>query len=137
MKLGTSLRFVFPTSPRTYAVFKAALDALPPGGFIERPMGALSTREQAQNLLGIADAARPAARRTGDPAGPLPAARRRADRPDGPGARVAVDRRHRRGGRRTGRAARGRLAVRPERHPRRPRPAAGRLPRVGRPPRPP
>jgi len=60
MKLGTSLRFVFPTSPRTYAIFKAALDALPPGGFIERPMGALSTHEQAQNLLGIADAARDA-----------------------------------------------------------------------------
>jgi alkanesulfonate monooxygenase SsuD/methylene tetrahydromethanopterin reductase-like flavin-dependent oxidoreductase (luciferase family) len=60
MKLGTSLRFVFPTSPRTYSIFKAALDALPPGGFIERPMGALSTREHAQNLLGIADAVRDA-----------------------------------------------------------------------------
>ncbi|HEX4250146.1 MAG TPA: LLM class flavin-dependent oxidoreductase, partial [Pseudonocardia sp.] len=60
MKLGTSLRFVFPTSPQTYTIFRAALDALPPGGFIERPMGALSTHEQAQNLLEIADVVRDA-----------------------------------------------------------------------------
>ena len=57
MKLGTSLRFVFPTSPETFEKFRVALAALPPGGFIERPMGAMSTREQATNLLAVATAA--------------------------------------------------------------------------------
>jgi alkanesulfonate monooxygenase SsuD/methylene tetrahydromethanopterin reductase-like flavin-dependent oxidoreductase (luciferase family) len=60
MQLGTSLRFLFPTSEQTYSIFRATLDALPPGGFIERPMGALSTQEQAKNLLEIADAVRDA-----------------------------------------------------------------------------
>ena len=43
MKLGTSLRFLYPTGPQTYERFKEALAALPPGGFIERPMGAFET----------------------------------------------------------------------------------------------
>jgi alkanesulfonate monooxygenase SsuD/methylene tetrahydromethanopterin reductase-like flavin-dependent oxidoreductase (luciferase family) len=60
MKLGTSLRFIFPTGPDTYARFKEILAALPPGGFIERPMGALDTAEQAENLLEIAAATRAA-----------------------------------------------------------------------------
>jgi alkanesulfonate monooxygenase SsuD/methylene tetrahydromethanopterin reductase-like flavin-dependent oxidoreductase (luciferase family) len=60
MKLGTSLRFLFPTSERTYPAFRAALAALPPGGFIDRPMGALSTSTQADNLLDVASAARDA-----------------------------------------------------------------------------
>jgi len=34
MKLGTSLRFLYPTGPQTYERFKQALAALPPGGFI-------------------------------------------------------------------------------------------------------
>jgi len=36
MKLGTSLRFLYPTGPQTYERFKEALATLPPGGFIER-----------------------------------------------------------------------------------------------------
>ena len=60
MKLGTSLRFLFPTGPQTYERFKEILAALPPGGFIERPMGAFDTAEQAENLLEVAAAARAA-----------------------------------------------------------------------------
>src|SRR4051794_8831663 len=60
MKLGTSLRFLFPTGPQTYEVFKRALATLPPGGFIERPMGAFDTHTQAHNLLEVAAAARAA-----------------------------------------------------------------------------
>ncbi len=60
MKLGTSLRFLFPTSPRTHEVFKARLAAAPPGSFIERPMGAYDTGEQARNWLEVARAARDA-----------------------------------------------------------------------------
>lgn len=60
MKLGTSLRFIFPTGPQTYPQFKQTLAALPAGSFIERPMGAFDTAQQAQNLLEIAAAARAA-----------------------------------------------------------------------------
>src|SRR6476660_7326663 len=60
MKLGTSLRFLYPTGPHTYQLFKRALDVLPPGGFIERPMGAFDTAQQARNVLEIAAAARAA-----------------------------------------------------------------------------
>ena len=47
MKLGTSLRFLYPTGPHTYERFKEVLATLPPGGFIERPMGAFETDVQA------------------------------------------------------------------------------------------
>src|SRR5262245_57775943 len=60
MKLGTSLRFLFPTGPQTLAVFKQMLASAPPGSFIERPMGAFDTAEQARNLLEVAAAARDA-----------------------------------------------------------------------------
>ena len=60
MKLGTSLRFLYPTGPQTYERFKEALAVLPPGGFIERPMGAFDTAEQARNVLEVAAAARDA-----------------------------------------------------------------------------
>jgi alkanesulfonate monooxygenase SsuD/methylene tetrahydromethanopterin reductase-like flavin-dependent oxidoreductase (luciferase family) len=60
MKLGTSLRFLYPTGPQTFERFKEALAALPPGGFIERPMGAFDTAEQARNVLEVAAAARAA-----------------------------------------------------------------------------
>ena len=60
MKLGTSLRFLFPTGPETYERFKEVLATLPPGGFIERPMGAFDTAEQAANVLEVAAAARDA-----------------------------------------------------------------------------
>jgi alkanesulfonate monooxygenase SsuD/methylene tetrahydromethanopterin reductase-like flavin-dependent oxidoreductase (luciferase family) len=57
MKLGTSLRFLYPTGPQTYEQFKRALAAMPPGSFIERPMGAFDTADQARNVLQIAAAA--------------------------------------------------------------------------------
>ena len=60
MKLGTSLRFLFPTGPHTYEQFKQALAAMPPGAFIGRPMGAFDTAAQAQNVLEVAAAARAA-----------------------------------------------------------------------------
>ncbi len=60
VKLGTSLRFLFPTSPGTHEAFKRALAAAPPGSFIERPMGAYDTAEQARNWLEVAAAARAA-----------------------------------------------------------------------------
>src|SRR5215468_3085316 len=60
MKLGTSLRFLYPTGPQTYERFKENLAALPPGGFIERPMGAFDTSEQARNVLEVAAASRDA-----------------------------------------------------------------------------
>jgi alkanesulfonate monooxygenase SsuD/methylene tetrahydromethanopterin reductase-like flavin-dependent oxidoreductase (luciferase family) len=60
MKLGTSLRFLYPTGPETHERFKEILAALPPGGFIERPMGAFDTGEQARNVLEVAVAARAA-----------------------------------------------------------------------------
>src|ERR687887_1115620 len=60
MKLGTSLRFLYPTGPQTYERFTAALAALPPGGFIERPMGAFETDVQASQVLEVAAAARAA-----------------------------------------------------------------------------
>src|SRR5262245_971975 len=51
MKLGTSLRFLYPTGPQTYERFKEVLASLPPGGFVERPMGAFDTAEQSRNVL--------------------------------------------------------------------------------------
>ncbi len=60
MKLGTSLRFLYPTGPQTYERFREMLATLPAGGFIERPMGAFDTAEQARNVLEIAAAARAA-----------------------------------------------------------------------------
>jgi alkanesulfonate monooxygenase SsuD/methylene tetrahydromethanopterin reductase-like flavin-dependent oxidoreductase (luciferase family) len=60
VKLGTSLRFLFPTSPETHEAFRRALAAAPAGSFIERPMGAYDTAEQARNWLEVATAARAA-----------------------------------------------------------------------------
>src|SRR5262245_17182992 len=60
MKLGTSLRFLFPTSSATHERFRAILASMPPGAFIERPMGAYAADEQARNLLEVAAAARAA-----------------------------------------------------------------------------
>ena len=57
MKLGTSLRFLYPTGPHTYERFKEVLATLPPGGFIERPMGAFETDVQAAQVLEVAAAA--------------------------------------------------------------------------------
>src|SRR5262245_7476108 len=60
MKLGTSVRFVFPTSPATHDRFRSMLATMPKGTFIERPMGAYSPDEQARNLMEVAAAARAA-----------------------------------------------------------------------------
>lgn len=60
MKLGTSLRFLFPTSPATHERFRRMLASMPKGAFIERPMGAYSPEEQARNLMEVAAAARAA-----------------------------------------------------------------------------
>lgn len=60
MRLGTSLRFLYPTGEHTHALFKQMLAAMPPGSFIERPLGATDTREQARNVLEVAGAARAA-----------------------------------------------------------------------------
>ena len=47
MKLGTSVRFVFPASPATHERFRSLLASRPKRAFIERPMGAYSPDEQA------------------------------------------------------------------------------------------
>src|SRR2546427_8741176 len=60
MKLGTSLRFLFPTSPATHERFRSILASMPKGAFIERPMGAYAPEEQARNLMEVAAAARAA-----------------------------------------------------------------------------
>src|SRR5437879_12556968 len=60
MKLGTSVRFLFPTSPATHKRFRSILASMPKGAFIERPMGAYAPDEQARNLMEVASAARAA-----------------------------------------------------------------------------
>jgi len=60
MKLGTSVRFLFPTSPDTHERFRSLLASMPKGAFIERPMGAYAPDEQARNLTEVASAARAA-----------------------------------------------------------------------------
>ncbi len=60
MKLGTSLRFLYPTGEHTHVLFKQMLAAMPPGSFIERALGATDTGEQARNVLEVAAAARAA-----------------------------------------------------------------------------
>jgi len=60
MKLGTSVRFLFPTSPATHDRFRSILASMPKGAFIERPLGAYAPHEQARNLMEVAAAARAA-----------------------------------------------------------------------------
>ncbi|MBV9579973.1 MAG: LLM class flavin-dependent oxidoreductase [Chloroflexi bacterium] len=60
MKFGTSLRFLFPTSPATHERFRQMLASMPPGAFVERPLGAYTAEEQARNLMEVAAAARAA-----------------------------------------------------------------------------
>lgn len=57
MKLGTSLRFIFPNSDNALITYQRIVASLPPGAFIERPMGAIGSATQAKNLLDIARAA--------------------------------------------------------------------------------
>jgi len=60
MKVGTSLRFLFPAGPQTLAMYQSITAALPPGAFTDRPMGDDDVGRQAQNLVEIAQAARAA-----------------------------------------------------------------------------
>jgi len=60
LKLGTSVRFLFPTSPATHERFRSIVASMPKGTFIERPLGAYSPEEQARNLMEVAAAARAA-----------------------------------------------------------------------------
>lgn len=57
MKLGTSLRFVFPTSENTLAMYQQMVAGLPPGTFVERPMGPVDTGDQVRHLLEVSQAA--------------------------------------------------------------------------------
>ena len=60
MKVGTSLRFLFPAGPQTLAMYQSITAALPPGAFTERPMGDDDVARQARNLVEIARAAQAA-----------------------------------------------------------------------------
>lgn len=57
MKIGTSLRFLFPAGPHTVGIYQSLVAASPPGAFLERPMGAFDAAEQASNLIEAAAAA--------------------------------------------------------------------------------
>ncbi len=57
MKLGTSVRFLFPGSERTDEFYTAMQANLPPGAFTERPLGPLGPANQAAQLEAIANAA--------------------------------------------------------------------------------
>jgi alkanesulfonate monooxygenase SsuD/methylene tetrahydromethanopterin reductase-like flavin-dependent oxidoreductase (luciferase family) len=56
VKIGVSLRFLFPTSPQTDVIFETLLAAAK-GEFIDRPLGARDTDVQARNLVDTAGAA--------------------------------------------------------------------------------
>ncbi len=60
MKIGTSLRFLFPAGPQTTGIYQSLAAAAPAGAFLERPMGAFDVAEQAANLIEVAAAARQA-----------------------------------------------------------------------------
>lgn len=60
MRIGTSLRFFFPAGPQTLGIYQNLAAAAPPDAFIERPMGAEATADQAGNLIEVARAARDA-----------------------------------------------------------------------------
>ena len=58
MKLGTSLRFLFPAGPQTLQMYQAMVAAAPPNAFTDRPMGSDDVVQQAANLVEVARAAR-------------------------------------------------------------------------------
>ena len=60
MKVGTSLRFLFPAGPQTLAMYQAITAALPPGAFTDRPMGDDDVGSRRENLVEIARAAQAA-----------------------------------------------------------------------------
>ncbi len=57
MKLGTSVRFLFPGSEHTDALYAGIQARLPAGAFTERPLGPLGSAQQARQLEAIASAA--------------------------------------------------------------------------------
>ncbi len=60
MRVGTSLRFLFPAGPQTLSMYQTMAAALPPGAFTDRPMGSDDVARQARNLVEVAAAARAA-----------------------------------------------------------------------------
>ena len=58
MRIGTSLRFLFPAGPQTLAMYQAMAAAAPPDAFTDRPMGADDVVSQARHLVEVARAAR-------------------------------------------------------------------------------
>ncbi len=58
MKIGTSLRFLFPAGPQTLGMYQSLAAPAPAGAVMERPMGAVDVAEQAANHVEIAAAAR-------------------------------------------------------------------------------
>ena len=58
MRVGTSLRFIFPAGPQTLQIYQRLAAVAPPGAFMERPMGSYDLAEQAANLIEVAAAAR-------------------------------------------------------------------------------
>jgi alkanesulfonate monooxygenase SsuD/methylene tetrahydromethanopterin reductase-like flavin-dependent oxidoreductase (luciferase family) len=60
VKIGTSLRFLFPAGPQTLSMYQAITAAMPPGTFTDRPMGSDDVGQQARNLVELARAARAA-----------------------------------------------------------------------------
>ena len=58
MKIGTSLRFLFPAGPQTTGIYQAIAAAAPPDAFTDRPMGSDDVAQQARNLVDVARAAR-------------------------------------------------------------------------------
>jgi len=57
MKIGTSLRFLFPAGPQTLDMYQA-MAAAAPDKFTDRPMGEFGAATQAKNLIEVARAAR-------------------------------------------------------------------------------
>jgi hypothetical protein len=58
VKVGTSLRFLFPAGPQTLGMYRAMAAKLPRDTFTDRPMGADDRGRQAHNLVEVARAAR-------------------------------------------------------------------------------
>ena len=60
VKVGTSLRFLFPAGPQTLEMYQAITPRCLPGAFTDRPMGSDDVDQQARNLIDVARAARAA-----------------------------------------------------------------------------
>lgn len=58
MKLGTSLRFLFPAGPQTLEMCHRMAAAAQPDAFTDRPMGSFGLATQAEHLVEVARTAR-------------------------------------------------------------------------------